>query len=93
MSSLTLKNMPDVLLRGLRQAALNDRRSLTQEILHLMDAALRARGVQGASPPAHVKTQLAAWRKLAGKWKSDTDLATETKRLMKRRSSGREVDW
>ncbi len=36
--------------------------------------------------------QVAAWRKLAGKWESDVDRATEAERLMKRRTSGRKVE-
>jgi predicted RNase H-like HicB family nuclease len=36
--------------------------------------------------------QLSAWRKLAGKWESDVDRATEAERLMKRRTFGRKVE-
>jgi plasmid stability protein len=93
MASLTLKNLPDGLLRALRKAADKDRRSVTQEIIHLLESALggRAGGPAPRSPDADA--QLAAWRKLAGKWESDVDRATEAERLMKRRSSGREVDF
>jgi plasmid stability protein len=93
MASLTLKNLPGPLLRDLRKAAVKDRRSLTQEIIHLLDAALRGRA--GGPPPrrADRDAQLAAWRKLAGKWKSDIDRADEAERLMKRRTPGREVDF
>lgn len=94
MASLTLKNLPDLLLRDLRKAAEKDRRSLTQEIIHLLDAALRGRRVGRPSPRgADLDDQLAAWRKLAGKWKSDLDRAGEAERLMKRRTPGREVDF
>jgi plasmid stability protein len=40
-ASLTLKNLPDDLLQALRKAADRDRRSLTQEIIHLLEVALR----------------------------------------------------
>ena len=90
MASLTLKNLSDDLLRALREAAEADRRSLTQEVLHLLDSALRR-----LEPPApragDVDAQLAAWRKLAGKWESDVDRATEAERLMEHRTSGREM--
>ena len=76
---------------ALRAAAARDRRSVTQEIIHLLDIAL-----QGGQPPARDATdteaQVAAWRKLAGKWTSDVDPATETKRIVERRTKGREVD-
>ena len=93
MASLTLKNLPEELLAALRAAAGRDRRSLTQEIIHLLDVALRGdeRPAERAAG-ADVEAQVAAWRKLAGKWKSDVDRATETKRLLERRTKGREVE-
>jgi plasmid stability protein len=47
MPSLTLKNLPEEPLAALRAAAARDRRSVTQEIIHLLDIAL-----QGGQPPA-----------------------------------------
>jgi len=91
MPSLTLKNLPDPLLRDLRKAAERDRRSLTQEIIHLLDAALRGGVGRPAFRGADVEAQLAAWRKLAGKWDSDVDAPTEAGRLMGRRTPGRKV--
>jgi plasmid stability protein len=92
MPSLTLKNLPEELLAALRAAPARDRRSVTQEIIHLLDIAL-----QGGQPPARdaadtAEAQVAGWRKLAGKWTSDVDPATETKRIVERRTRGREVD-
>lgn len=91
MASLTLKNVPDDLLRALREVADRERRSLTREIVHLLESALRGR-VERPGPPPGAEAQLAAWRKLAGKWESDVDPTIETERLMKRRTPGRKVD-
>lgn len=91
MASLTLKNLPDELLAALRAAAERDRRSVTQEIIHLLDIALRG-GQRPAIRAADTEAQVAVWRKLAGQWKSDVDPATESKRIMERRTKGREVD-
>jgi len=93
MASLTLKNLPDDLLRALREAAESDRRSLTQELIHLLDTALRGRTERPARKVRDVDAQVAAWRELAGKWQSDVDAATESERLMASRTSGREVDY
>ena len=90
MASLTLKNVPDELLAALNLAAERDRRSMTQEIIYLLEVALRGEHPVGRA--AHTEAQVAAWRKLAGKWKSDVDPPTETKRIMERRTKGREVD-
>lgn len=43
MVSLTLKNIPDDLIGVLRQAAVQDRRSLNQEVLHILSASLQSR--------------------------------------------------
>ena len=91
MRSLTLKNLPEELLAALRAAAARGRRSVTQEIIHLLDIALQA-GQPPARDAADMEAQVAAWRKLAGKWTSDVDPATETKRIVERRTKGREVD-
>ena len=93
MSSLTLKNVPEDLMEALREAAAGDRRSLNQEILHLLTAALGRRAEPPAVPSSRVQEQLRAWRKLAGKWKSDLSPSEEARRLRRSRSSGREVDF
>lgn len=92
MASLTLKNLPDELLGALRDAAEKERRSLTQEIIHLLERAVRERGERPLSPRPDVLGQLAAWRRLAGQWESEVAPAIETERVMKRRTSGRRVD-
>jgi len=94
MASLTLKNLPDELLQSLRDAAERDRRSLTQEMVYLLEAALGRRETPTSRSPARIdaEAQVAAWRKLAGKWESDIDAATEAEHLMKERTPGREVD-
>ncbi len=93
MASLTLKNLPDDLLRALRALADKDRRSLTREIIHLLESALRGRAERSPSRGSGPDAQLAAWRKLAGKWESDIDRATEAEGLMKRRTAGRKVEF
>lgn len=93
MASITLKNLPDDLVSALRSAAAQDRRSLTQEIIHLLDDALRLRSEAAPQPTPDVKAQLAAWRKLAGTWESDVDPAVEADELMQARTPGREVDF
>jgi plasmid stability protein len=95
MASLTLKNLPDDLLRALREIADKDRRSLTREVIHLLESALRGHGERERSVPrsSGADAQVAAWRKLAGQWVSDVDRPTEAERLMKRRAPGRKVEF
>jgi plasmid stability protein len=85
MASLTLRNVPLELIRSLRAAAEHDHRSLSQEVVHLLDLAIRARK-EGGGPAQDVEAQLAAWRELAGRWQSDPDPDTEADQLMAARS-------
>jgi plasmid stability protein len=89
--ALTLKNLPDDLLRELRAAAYHDRRSLNRQVIHLLGTALRAAPRRAVTPRADIDAQVAAWRRLAGRWQSDEDRAAEAKRIAGRRSPGRNV--
>jgi plasmid stability protein len=93
MTSLTLKNLPDSLICSLRKAAENDRRSLTQEIIYLLDYALQRRREKPAQPTTIAETQVAAWRELAGKWESNMNIEDENKQLMEHRTPGREIEF
>ena len=46
MVSLSLRNVPDDLMQGLRQAASQDCRSLNQEILYLLKSVLSAKTIK-----------------------------------------------
>ncbi len=92
MTSLTLKNVPDKLMKALRKAAEGDRRSLNQEAMHLLEEALGKRA-EVVTTRAKVEAQLETWRKLAGKWQSDLSPEEEGRQIMDARSGGREVDF
>jgi plasmid stability protein len=95
MASLTLKNLPDDLLCALREAADRDRRSVTQEIIHLLEVVLRGGERPDVRPivrSATAEAQVAAWRKLAGTWETEIDPRAEAERIIERRTAGREVD-
>jgi len=91
MASLTLKNIPDPLLERLREMAESDRRSLTQEILFLLEEALRGAGGR-ARDEMEAEAQADAWARLAGKWPSDRDKNEEIEEILGSRTRGREVD-
>jgi hypothetical protein len=91
-TAFTLKNLPPKLLRSLRSAAEHDRRSLNQEIIHLLELALQLRERSRARAAQDVEAQLAVWRELAGKWQSDLDPDVEADRIMSARTGGRKVE-
>jgi hypothetical protein len=91
MASLTLKNVPDELLGAVREAAEADRRSLNQQIIHLLEVALVQR-IEKPGRAREIEAQLAEWRRLASKWQPDLAPAAEADKLIRRRSRGRRVD-
>ena len=94
MPSITIKNMPDTLLERLRRRAQEDKRSIKREAIHLLDLALAGQPIDQDtdSKIREVESQVQAWRKLAGPWKSDLDTADEIERIYAARTPGRRVD-
>lgn len=91
MASLTLKNLPDPLLERLRERAAADRRSLTQEILFLLEDAMR-RPTHEPSFADETRSQLESWRALLGQWRSELDPDEEISRILSTRTSGRDIE-
>jgi plasmid stability protein len=91
MASITLKNVPDELLKALRRAAKSDRRSLNQEVMHLLGLALGTERAPVRAAP-DVEAQVSAWQSIARRWKSDLTAEEEARSVVATRSRGRKVD-
>ncbi len=93
MAALTLKNIPEPLLEKLRLRAERDRRSLTQEILFLLERAVSGGGTDDTYPSLdEARRQADAWARLAGAWISDRPVEEEVRKIYDRRTEGRDVD-
>jgi hypothetical protein len=94
MSSITIKDVPDRLLKRLRRRAQADKRSMNREAIHLLDLALTNQsfdqGVGGKS--RDIEDQIQAWQRLAGQWDSDLDTTAEIEQIYAARTLGRRVD-
>jgi len=92
MPALTLKNIPESLLDKLRRRADEDRRSLTQEVLYLLEQAVdeKPAAAQGFAHTA-AETQARAWMRLCGRWQSDLSAADEIRDVYDHRTPGRNV--
>jgi plasmid stability protein len=92
MASLTIKNIPDDLLGQLRQQATEERRSLNQQILRLLENALAA-GRQDTVRQlrAEIEAQLKVWETLGDTWRTE-DAEEEVAQIFAARSTGRKVD-
>ncbi len=91
MSAITLKNLPEELLRDLRDAAASHHRSLNQHAIFLLQLGLGRPNAEAEMLHAD-QAQLAAWQELIGQWRSAETTKTEIRRIYRRRSSGRKVD-
>jgi hypothetical protein len=87
-ASITLKDVPEELLNRLRRAAAQERRSLNQEALLLIEGGLAAR----ESAEERALRQVEAWRALAGTWVSDRTFEDEVAGLYAGRTPGKDVD-
>lgn len=93
MASLTLKNIPDSLLERLRARAAEDRRSVSQEMIHLLEISLDAApGSAHRDLLATARAQAEAWDRLAGRWQSDQSADEEIRDILAARTSGRAIE-
>jgi len=83
MPTLTIRDLPTDVLERLRRRAAEERRSLNQEAIHLLEFALRA---ERFSPEAQVE----AWLRL-GTWKSSKSAKQEIAEIYAARTLGRRV--
>jgi hypothetical protein len=88
MASVTIKNVPERLLGRLRKRARNERRSLNKQIIHLLEASLEQDPGQDHAR-TDARKQVEAWRRLAGRWKSDMTAEEEIRSIRKARSPSR----
>ena len=83
MPTLTIRDLPADVLERLRRRAAEERRSVNQEAIHLLELALRA-GLLSASAQAD------AWLRLA-RWRSSRSAKKEIAEIYAARSRGRPV--
>ena len=91
MATVTLKNVPEDLLGRLRSMAAEERRSLNQQILYLLDSALRAEA-DVEKLQADAARQATAWRRLAGRWVSRESPEEEKAKIYGSRTEGRAIE-
>jgi len=92
MSSLTLKKLPPKLLRSLQSAAAHHRRTAVEQAIYLLDLALHHRIGHSTWAQMDVESQVAAWRELAGRWRSDIEPEHEAQILRSTRCDAARCD-
>ncbi len=91
MATLTLKNLPEDLLDRLRKRASDERRSLNQEVIHLLEQFLLA-DEKNVRLREDKQRQVEAWRQIAGRWKSSQTAEEEIREIYSARTPGRDVN-
>ncbi|MEM9557633.1 MAG: Arc family DNA-binding protein [Acidobacteriota bacterium] len=87
MASFTLKNLPPELLERLRERAADERRSVNQQAIHMLEQAL-----ERPDPILEARIQADAWHRLAGLWLDERPVREEIAAIYAARSGGRPLD-
>ena len=94
MTTKTLRNIPEDVVRKVRILSERQRRSENQQMLVLLEEALELEAEKAGrhSAPISVETQVKLWQELAGRWKDDRSTKAIIEDIYRSRTPGREVD-
>ena len=92
MPSVTIKDIPESLLRKVRARAARERRSMNGQIIRLLDEALAGRAeTQRMSAEERAAAQADAWLRLGGRWHGRGTAKQEIAAIYAARTRGRRV--
>lgn len=92
MANLTIRNVPEELLKSLRKLSQKERRSLNSEVLVLLEKSVTQDVLEKNNNTISIQAQTELWSKLAGEWE-DSCLAEETiGNILTHRTLGRKVE-
>ncbi len=93
MTNITVRNIPDEVMSKIKILSANERRSLNNEILVLLETGLEKTLNEDAGLKLHAnkETQLNIWEKLCGQWDDTRDTQEILADIRDRRTIGRQV--
>ncbi|NLK59783.1 MAG: hypothetical protein GX290_01895 [Treponema sp.] len=92
MVTLTVRNIPETLLKHVRFYAIGSRRSVNCELLVLLEEGMAARSREAAADrPAEFTagSRDRLWSELCGSWEDDQEIAERMERVYRLRSGER----
>lgn len=92
MANLTIRNIPEELLRSLRKLSQKERRSLNSEILILLEKSLKEHNLEKHGDTISVEAQAEMWSKLAGEWDDPRPADEIIADVLSHRTLGRKVE-
>jgi len=95
MANLTIRNIPDSVLDRIKTLSALERRSMNNEILVLLEQAVRS--YQGSTDqltqaPFAPEAQIEVWERLVGKWEDERSAEEIIDDIYSNRTPGRSVD-
>ena len=88
MATITIRKFPEHLLERLKEIAKDERRSLNQELIYLLEEKV----MQYPEPlEKAIEKQVLIWHELSGDWRPEIDVDAESRDIYKQRSLGRKV--
>ena len=94
MKSITVRNIPDEMLKRLKMLSVLEKRSLNNEILMILEKGLAKESEFKANLRNHIsmETQIKLWQNLSGKWIDNRSTDDIIRDIVDSRSEGRSVD-
>jgi plasmid stability protein len=92
MASLTVRNIPEQLLEGLRVLSERERRSLNNEVLVVLEEGLASKAERLEAAPLGSGLQADLWLDLCGLWQDERSADEIIEDIHAHRTLGREVD-
>ena len=94
MANITIRNIPQSVFDKLRLISKREKRSLNNEILHILELGLSRLEDEREKPgaPLNKEAQIAIWRELSGKWADKRSAKAIIKEIYETRTPGREVE-
>jgi plasmid stability protein len=91
MASITLRNVPEELMTGIRILSERERRSLNSELLVVLEEGFASKAERLEASPLGASLQASLWLDLCGAWKDDRSTEDILSELRASRSEGRDV--
>lgn len=94
MASITVRNIPDSVLKRIKTLSQIERRSMNSELLRLIERGLNEE-IEKKSSGANLlssETQAKMWEELIGMWEDDRSAEEIIKDIYSHRTAGRHVD-
>ncbi len=93
MASITVRNIPDEILKKLKALSSIDRRSLNNEILIILERGTFTEYEEKLSTRKALSkdTQIEIWKSIVGKWEDDRSAEEIIRDIYSHRTAGRDI--